>query len=124
MATLAELDNEVLAGLKTREVREAPAPLSGSVDNKDVKWGYREATFDGRPMVEVYCPKCKTLLRSESADFTWRHCGIESVVPQHLNDRLVKKQVKMGLRKPEGLLAKLFPPKESKPEAKPALGAF
>lgn len=120
MATVSQIDNDILAGLKAREPEVKKPPFNAG----GVQWGFRESTFDGRPYIEVSCDKCHTLLRTQQADFTWRHCGMESVVPEKLNDRLVKKQVELGLRKPEGLLAKLFPKPEPKPEAKPALNTF
>jgi hypothetical protein len=118
MATIAQIDNEVIAGIKARELEEKKPPFNAG----GVQWGFRESTFDGRPYIEVSCDKCHTLLRTQQADFVWRHCKTVSEVPAELNERLVKLQIKLGLRKPEGgFIKKLFGQSEPAP---PALSNF
>lgn len=110
---------EIIAGMAQAE--KAAAKATETDASVGVKWGYKQAEYDGRPLIGVFCSKCKTTLWTEQADFTWEHCGIESVVPEKLNKRLVAMQVKLGLRKPENFIKKLFTSSEIAP---PVLNNF
>jgi hypothetical protein len=120
MAQLDQQYNEVIKGSALREEGVQHESTEGfyaipfGVDFKLLEYQY-----NGVPYIKASCSHCKTILQIESLNFVWKHCGMETPVPDDRNARLEARQIKKGLRK-QSFLQRLT----GKSEPVPQLNSF
>lgn len=101
----------IVAGMaqseRTRE--QAAEHLPGHIQpGSGVKFSLQEWQCNGIPYLQVSCEHCRTTIRTAQLDFTWKHCGRVDVVPEELNEKLKRIQIKLGIRKADSFVSQLL----------------
>jgi hypothetical protein len=116
MASFDNEFNQIMAAAKEQSATEREH-LERATGIKDgVNWAFGLTPVGERPFIQVTCSSCRTQFRTEQLEFTWRHCGVKSVCPPELSERLKKAQIKRGIRKATSFVDRLLG-KETAPAA-------
>lgn len=122
MSSLENEYNSIIAGAKEKAVAEREHFQNVTGIKEGVNWQFGMTHVGEIPYIQVACSECRTTFRTELLEFKWKHCGVTSVCPPELSERLKKAQIKRGTRASQSFVERLL---NKKPEpAPPALSNF
>lgn len=108
MSSIETEYNNLIAGAKEASAseREQLERVTGFLPG--VNWKFGTMPTSGRPIIQVACSECRTTFFTELLEFKWKHCGVTSVCPPELSEKLKKAQIKRGTRKTDNFVSRLL----------------